>query len=121
MINYTFASERTSVEALKVIVGKRHAYVFDVLDSVLGDLSDGLTSVECYVWIGDRSGCIHIDVTHTNDNGSAIVSNFVLGRGKYNDELCVTLYAYNNDALILYKDIDIPGKNKLTRVAYSCM
>lgn len=132
MINYVFENEKSSVKALKVIIGKRYQYIFDVLESTLGDFPHECATITCDVWIGKCSGCIHIDVRHVDKNvtsgtGSMVISNFVIGPRRYNKELCITHYTYSKldrnkfDALVVYKDIEIPKKEKLTKVAYSYM
>ena len=131
MINYTFETEQTSVNALKVIVGKRYQYIFDVLESTIGYFTPDCATIDCEVWIGKDSGNIHIDVMHERKNvnletRSIVRSNFVLGKRNYKT-LCITHYTYNYyngnalDDHIVYKDIEIPKKEKLTTVAYRYM
>ena len=130
MISYTFENEVTSKEALRVIVGKRYAYILDTIDYLYKE-SAGINfrGVTCEtslnVWIGARD-TVYIDFfvkTTSTCHHRYCHSSFVIDRTIKSLEVSI---AFKNDTdieqrYISYKDIEIPKKTKLETVFMRCM
>lgn len=130
MINYTFENEKSSVKALKVIIGKRYAYILDTIDYLYRD-SSGTTSqgstceTRLDVWLGS-SGTVYIDFTvktTSSEHYRYCYANFVIN-SKIKSLTVSIKFHYKGgeeEQYTSYKDIEIPKKTKLETVFMRCM
>lgn len=130
MISYTFKNEVTSKEALKVIVGKRYAYILDTIDYLYrdsaGTTSQGFTcETRLDVWLGSRDA-VYIDFfvkTDSNEHYRYCYASFVIN-SKMKSLTVEIKFHYEGgeeERYISYKDIEIPKKDKLQNVFLRCM
>ena len=131
MISYTFKNETTSKDALKLIVGKRYAYVLDTIDYLYkdsaGTTSQGFTcETRLDVWIGS-GGTVYIDFfvkTTSSEHYRYCNANFVID-GKIKSLTVAIKFHYQGgekeERYTSYKDIEIPKKIKLETVFMRCM
>lgn len=130
MINYTFENEKSSVKALKVIVGKRYSYILDIIDylyrDAAGTTSQGFTcETKLDVWLGS-SGTVYIDFTvktTSSEHYRYCYANFVIN-GKIKSLTISIKFNYKGgeeERYTSYKDIEIPKKTKLETVFMRCM
>jgi len=130
MINYTFKNETTSKEALKVIVGKRYAYILDTIDYLYkdsaGTTSQGFTcETRLDVWTGARD-TVYIDFfvkTTSDDHHRYCYANFVIDKEIKSMTVSVNAKygSYTEQRYVSYKDIEIPKREKLQTVFLRCM
>lgn len=130
MISYTFKNEVTSKEALKVIVGKRYAYILDTIDYLYKDADyttlDGTTcETKLDAWLAS-SGTVYIDFfvkTTSDEHYRYCYANFVINK-KIKSLTVSVKFKYGDDTEQMYtsyRDIEIPKREKLTTVFLRCM
>lgn len=130
MINYTFKNEITSKEALKLIVGKRYAYILDTIDYLYkdsaGTTSQGFTcETRLDVWLGSR-GTVYIDFvvkTTSSEHYRYCYANFVIDSKIKSLTVSIKFHYKGGEEgrYTSYRDIEIPKKTKLETVFMRCM
>ena len=125
-MKYTFKNELVSKEALGRIIGKKYAYILDVVKYTFNweDTDEMNTSVD--VWVGD-SGNIYISVFYQRNtiepwHKRLACAHFVIEKKSSTLEITITVTSEGTeDRYTTYKSIEIPTSKKLEKVLLVCM